>query len=53
MRRVLHLIETSGPGGAERVLLNLVDLQDNTADCDDNLWQNNVFDSSVSDDCVD
>ncbi|MCC2663665.1 MAG: hypothetical protein K0R41_2147 [Geminicoccaceae bacterium] len=36
-----------------QVLLNLVDLQDNTADCDDNLWQDNIFDTSVSDDCID
>jgi hypothetical protein len=36
-----------------QVLLNLVDLQDNTADCDDNLWQDNIFETSVSDDCID
>ena len=36
-----------------RVLLNGVDLQDNMPDCDDNLWQDNVFETSVSDDCVD
>ena len=36
-----------------QVLLNRVDLQDNTADCDDNLWQDNIFETSVSDDCVD
>ena len=35
-----------------QVLLNRVDLQDNTADCDDNLWQDNIFETSVSDDCV-
>jgi parallel beta-helix repeat protein len=33
-------------------LLNLVDLQDNTVDCDDNLWQDNTFETSVSDDCI-
>ena len=36
-----------------QVLLNLVDLQDNTLDCDDNLWRDNVFETSVSDDCID
>ena len=36
-----------------QVLTNAVDLQDNTADCDDNLWVENVFETSVSDDCVD
>jgi parallel beta-helix repeat protein len=36
-----------------RVLLNRVDLQDNTPGCDGNLWQGNVFETSVSDDCVD
>jgi len=36
-----------------QVLRNLVDLQDNTANCDDNLWQDNVFETSVSDDCID
>ena len=35
-----------------QVLLNLVDLQDNTLDCDDNLWRENIFETSVSDDCV-
>jgi parallel beta-helix repeat protein len=35
-----------------QALLNRVDLQDNTADCDDNLWGNNVFETSVSDDCI-
>jgi parallel beta-helix repeat protein len=35
-----------------QVLLNLVDLQDNNIDCDDNLWQDNIFETSVSDDCV-
>ena len=33
-------------------LLNRVDLQDNTLDCDDNLWQDNTFETSVSDDCI-
>jgi hypothetical protein len=36
-----------------QVLLNRVDLQDNTAGCDDNLWRDNTFETSVSDDCVD
>jgi parallel beta-helix repeat protein len=36
-----------------RVLLNRVDLQDNTEACDANLWENNTFETSVSDDCVD
>jgi parallel beta-helix repeat protein len=36
-----------------QALLNRVDLQDNTADCDDNLWRDNTFETSVSDDCVD
>jgi parallel beta-helix repeat protein len=36
-----------------QALLNAVDLQDNTADCDDNVWRNNTFETSVSDDCVD
>jgi parallel beta-helix repeat protein len=35
-----------------QVLLNRVDLQDNTADCDDNLWQDNIFETSMSDDCI-
>jgi parallel beta-helix repeat protein len=35
-----------------QALLNRVDLQDNTADCDDNLWRNNVFETSVSDNCI-
>ena len=35
-----------------QVLLNRVDLQDNTAGCDDNLWRDNIFETSVSDDCV-
>ena len=35
------------------VLLNGTDLTDTTANCDDNLWRNNTFDTSVSDDCVD
>ena len=34
-------------------LLNAVDLQDNTPGCDDNLWQDNTFETAVSDDCVD
>jgi Periplasmic copper-binding protein (NosD) len=36
-----------------RVLLNEVDLQDRTADCDNNQWRGNVFETSESDDCVD
>ncbi|MGH6945114.1 MAG: right-handed parallel beta-helix repeat-containing protein, partial [Geminicoccaceae bacterium] len=36
-----------------RVLLNGVDLTDATANCDDNLWRDNIFETSVSDDCVD
>jgi parallel beta-helix repeat protein len=36
-----------------RVLLNGVDVQDGTADCDNNLWRDNVFETSVSDDCID
>jgi parallel beta-helix repeat protein len=37
-----------------RVLLNRVDLQDNTPGCDDNLWQGNVFETPISDaDCID
>lgn len=36
-----------------RVLLNRVDLQDRTEDCDNNLWKNNEFETSESDDCVD
>jgi Right handed beta helix region len=36
-----------------QVLLNRVDLQDNTPECDDNLWRNNTFKTSDSDDCVD
>jgi parallel beta-helix repeat protein len=35
-----------------QVRLNRVDLQDNTLDCDDNLWRDNVFDTSMSDDCI-
>ena len=35
-----------------QALLNAVDLQDNTEGCDDNLWRNNVFETSVSDDCI-
>jgi hypothetical protein len=33
------------------VLLNGVDVQDSTTDY--NLWRDNVFETSVSDDCVD
>jgi parallel beta-helix repeat protein len=33
-------------------LLNLVDLQDNTVDCDNNLWRDNTFQTSVSNDCI-
>lgn len=36
-----------------RVLLNAIDVTDATPDCDANLWRNNVFETSVSDDCVD
>jgi Periplasmic copper-binding protein (NosD) len=36
-----------------RVLLNRVDLQDRTPGCDNNLWRNNEFETSESDDCVD
>jgi hypothetical protein len=36
-----------------RVLLNGVDLQDRTENCDDNVWSDNVFETSESDDCVD
>jgi hypothetical protein len=36
-----------------RVLLNGTDLTDATPNCDDNLWRDNTFESSVSDDCVD
>jgi parallel beta-helix repeat protein len=37
-----------------QALLNRVDLQDNTAGCDDNLWLANTFDTSVSDTgCID
>jgi parallel beta-helix repeat protein len=35
-----------------QVLLNRVDLQDNTPDCDDNLWRDNIFETSVSNDCI-
>jgi hypothetical protein len=36
-----------------QVLLNAIDVQDNTADCDNNLWQDNVFEIAVSDtDCI-
>jgi hypothetical protein len=36
-----------------RVLLNGTDLTDATLDCDENLWRDNTFETSVSDDCVD
>jgi parallel beta-helix repeat protein len=36
-----------------QALLNAVDMQDNTPGCDDNLWRNNTFETSVSDDCID
>jgi hypothetical protein len=36
-----------------RVLLNGTDLTDTTPDCDDNLWRDNTFETSVSDGCVD
>jgi parallel beta-helix repeat protein len=37
-----------------RALLNAVDVQDNTPDCDDNLWRDNTFATAVSDaDCID
>jgi parallel beta-helix repeat protein len=36
-----------------QALLNAVDLQDDTPDCDDNLWQDNTFETAVSDtDCI-
>lgn len=36
-----------------QALLNRVDLQDATTECDDNLWQDNVFETAVSDtDCI-
>jgi hypothetical protein len=35
------------------VLFNLTDLTDATENCDDNVWRDNVFETSVSDDCVD
>ena len=35
-----------------RVLLNGVDVTDATPGCDDNLWRDNTFETSVSDDCV-
>ena len=36
-----------------QALLNLTDLQDNNPGCDDNLWRDNTFDTSVSDtDCI-
>jgi hypothetical protein len=35
------------------VLLNGTDLTDATLDCDENLWRDNTFETSVSDDCVD
>jgi hypothetical protein len=36
-----------------RVLLNGTDVQDSAPECDDNVWRDNVFETSVSDDCVD
>jgi parallel beta-helix repeat protein len=37
-----------------QALLNTVDLQDNTPNCDDNLWQDNTFETTVSDTgCID
>jgi parallel beta-helix repeat protein len=37
-----------------QALLNRVDLQDNTPDCDENLWQGNTFETAMSDaDCID
>jgi Right handed beta helix region len=36
-----------------RVLLNGTDVQDSTPDCDDNLWRDNEFETSISDGCVD
>ena len=37
-----------------QALLNAADLQDNTPDCDDNLWQDNTFETAVSDTgCID
>jgi hypothetical protein len=36
-----------------RALLNRVDLTDTTPACDQNLWRDNTFESSESDDCVD
>ena len=35
-----------------QALLNRVDLQDNTVDCDNNLWRDNTFETSVSNDCI-
>jgi parallel beta-helix repeat protein len=36
-----------------QALLNAVDLQDNTADCDDNVWRDNTFETAVSNaDCI-
>jgi parallel beta-helix repeat protein len=36
-----------------QALLNRVDLQDNTEDCDANLWQDNTFETAMSDtDCI-
>lgn len=38
---------------SNRALLNAVDLQDNTPGCDDNVWQENTFETAVSDaDCI-
>jgi parallel beta-helix repeat protein len=40
-------------GERNQALRNRVDLQDNTSGCDDNLWRDNTFDTSVSDtDCI-
>ena len=36
-----------------RVLLNGLDLQDGTPDCDNNLWKNNEFETAVPDGCID
>jgi nitrous oxidase accessory protein NosD len=35
-----------------QVLLNRVDLTDTNPDCDNNLWRNNMFETSEPDDCV-
>ena len=36
-----------------RVLLNAVDLTDTNPACDNNEWRDNIFETSVSEDCVD